>query len=897
MSKLCLVDASGYLHRAFHALPYLSTSKGEPVNALYGFSRMVSKILKTEKPDFVAVCFDTPVPTFRHTQYKAYKATREKPDDNLLFQLPLAEALVKAWGFPCLKMDGYEADDVIATLARMGQKGGFDVLILSGDKDTLQLIRGSVRVRDDVRNVDYDAAKVKERYGVEPEQLIDLFCLMGDKTDNVAGVPGVGEKTAAKLLAEHGSLEKIYKSLNGTPSALRENLLKYKDTVFSNRTLIQLKEDVPLETPLESLKWKKPDPAVLAPLLQRLEFRSGLYGAEEISVDAAFDTNKSRHVQTVTEKSQLDSLRDRLQHTSLLSYDLETDGLNPLHCSIVGVALSVKKDEAWYIPVGHAYLGAPAQLSWPAVKAVIQPALENPNIRKLGQNIKFDNAILKRHGIEVRPPTFDTMVAAYCLDPSRPSYSLKDLAPDTLGERMVKIDELLGEDGNFASVLIEKAAPYAGADAEVVVRLTEILEKKLRENNLTDLFEKMEMPLVDVIQAMETAGIKIDADYLKDIGRKFEADRKALETEIFNLAGEEFLVNSTKQLGRILFDKLKLPVIRKTKTGFSTDEEVLLKLVKIHPIGEKVLAYRELAKLISTYVGSVLELVDPATSRVHTSFNQTGTATGRLSSSEPNLQNIPIRTEHGREIRRAFVAEKGHLLVSADYSQIDLRALAHVSEDPLLMKIFKSDGDVHMSTAAEIFHVPFAQVTNDMRQKAKAINFGIVYGQQAYGLSQSIGISLEDAQRFISATFERYAGVKAWIDRTLADARKTGAVTTLSGRRRPVRDINSSNGALRGAAERIAINTPIQGSSADIIKAAMIKVYNDLKKNKLKTQMLVQVHDDLLFEVPEVELEDVLRLIKKDMEEAMELRVPLRVDMKSGRNWNDMTAIHAQVPS
>lgn len=863
------------------------------MNAIYGFSRMISKVLKSDKPDYVAVCFDTATPTFRHEQYKEYKATRVEIDQALLFQLPLAEELTKVWGLPIAKKEGFEADDVIATLAVAAQKKGWEVLILSGDKDILQLVQPLIHVRDEVRGIEYDEAKVKERYGISPQQLIDYLSLMGDKVDNVKGVPGIGEKTAGALLAEYGSLENLYDRLNGSKPALREKLLQYKDTVFNNRTLVKLREDVPLSQPLETFKPEPPDQEKLAVLMKRFEFKAGLYGVEEVTIEKSWELNTKRNVHVVLTASELKNVEDNLKKAERVSYDLETDGINPRRCNIVGVSLAVRENEAFYIPIGHRYLGAPQQLPWDVVRAAIAPTLQNEKQAKLGQNIKFDNAILKRHGITVQGPQFDTMVAAYCLDASRNSYGLKDLAGDYLNERMTRIEELIGtkKDKTFVSVEVEKAASYAGADSEVVLRLAAYLSERMDKEKARTLFETLEMPLVEVIEAMETAGVRIDVDYLKEIGRQFDHERNELEKEVYALTGQTFSLNSPKQLAHVLFDVLKMPVVKKTKTGYSTDEEVLKTLAIDHPVCRKILNYRQLAKLTSTYVEALLAMADPETQRVHTSFHQTGTITGRLSSSEPNLQNIPIRTEHGRKIRKAFAAQNNCVLISADYSQIDLRALAHVSEDPALIATFEKGGDVHTATAADVFHVDVDHVTTEMRRKAKAINFGIVYGQQAFGLSQALEISVEEAQNFINRYFERYAGVKKWITEMLEKARETGVVATLAGRKRLVSDINSKNGSLRGFAERVAINTPIQGSSADIIKAAMIKVFKLLRDKKMKTEMLVQVHDELLFEVPRNETEQALALIRDGMEHAYQLRVPLVVDIKQGPNWNDMEKV------
>jgi len=886
MPKLCLFDASNYIHRAYHAVPPLTTSKGEPVNAIYGFARMLSKVLKEERPDYLGICFDTRAPTFRDEMYAEYKGTRQKTDDALISQLPLAGDLVEAWGLPCVSKDGFEADDVIATLAVRGAKAGWDVLVFSGDKDTLQLVNERITVRDEMKKVVFDPAMVVQRYGLTPGQLVDYFALTGDKVDNVIGVPGVGEKTATKLLQAHGSIEGIYDHLDDTP--LSAKLKTHRDKVFENRVLVRLRDDVPLDPAAADLTIKKPDPDKFPDLLKRLEFRGQLFGIEESAARTDLKANHTRQVVIVLDEAALGAMAREMTSARRFAYDLETDGLNSRQCRIVGLSVSTKVGAAYYVPVGHHYMGMPAQLSWSSVAAAVKPAFADASITKVGQNLKFDDTILLRNGVAVAGEKFDTMVAAYCSDPSRASFGLKDLAADYLQEGMVRIEELIGKgkDKTFVEVPIEQAASYAGADAEVTLRLADLLTEKLRKAGLWALFHDLEMPLVDIIRRMEGAGIAVDGDHLREVGKKFAEQRVELEKQIYECAGESFTLNSPKQLGRILFDVLKLPPGKKTKTGFSTDEEVLRKLASEHPICEKIIAHREMAKLSSTYVDALLTLSDEG-GRVHTSFHQAGTITGRLSSTNPNLQNIPIRSENGRLIRRAFVAAAGNVLVSADYSQIDLRALAHISGDPVLIKTFLAGGDIHASTAAEIFHVPLHEVTSDMRRSAKAINFGIVYGQQAFALSQILKVPLETAREFITKYFERYAGVRAWIDGTLEEARRSGFVATLAGRRRSIDDINASNAFTRGFAERAATNTPIQGSSADIIKQAMIHVDRELTSS-FQTRMLLQVHDELVFEVPRAELDLVVPMVRKAMESAYELKVPLIVDIKMGLNWNEM---------
>lgn len=893
MEKLCLIDASGYIHRAFHAIPPLSTSKGEPINAVYGFSRMISKVLKEEKPNYLGICFDTPAPTFRHTQFTDYKANRKETDKALVAQLPLSEELARLWGLPCLKKDGYEADDLIATLARYGSEKGWQVVIFSGDKDILQLVNDNVIVKDEMKKVAYDTSKVHERYGIYPKQLIDYLSLIGDKVDNVSGVPGVGDKTASKLLSTYGNLEKMYEEIENESSNLTQKLKDHKSVLLRNRPLIRLDDAVPLELNPENLQIQPADKNLLAPFLKRLEFRSSLYGVDDAVTEVDLKKNEQRKVFVVLNEVDVAELEKELKSATCLSYDVETDSLNKLTCQLVGMSVAVKEQESWYIPLGHSYMGAPKQLPMERIVALLRPVFENEKVMKVGQNLKFDNTILARFGLVPRGPQFDTMVAAYCLDPARNNYGLKDMAATILQEKMTRFEELFEtkRNLNFSLVPIEQAAPYAAADAEVTLRLKNHFSNQLISQKAESLFYDLEMPLVQIIQGMECAGVAIDRGHLEKSGARFKGLRDQIEKEIYTLAGETFVLNSPKQLGYILFEKLKLPPVKKNKTGYSTDEEVLTKLAQNHPICEKIIACRELNKLISTYVDSLLEMISESTGRIHTTFHQTGTITGRLSSTDPNLQNIPIRTENGKEIRKAFVPAKGNILMSADYSQIDLRSLAHMSEDPVLVKTFQNGGDVHTATASEMFHVHPSDVTTDMRRSAKAINFGIVYGQQAYALSQSLGIEMATAKDFISKYFERYAGVRAWIEKTLVEARARGFVTTLAGRKRPVPDITSSNAFTRGFAERVAVNTPIQGTSADIIKYAMIRVAKELKQAKYKTQMVLQVHDELVFDVPKDELKDVQLLVKKGMEKAFQLLVPLVADLKIGPNWNDMEKI------
>jgi DNA polymerase I len=884
---LCLIDASAYIHRAFHALPPLTNSRGEPVQALFGFSRMLLKVLRQEKPDYVAVCFDTAAPTFRHKAFEAYKAHRKKIDDALLFQLPLALELVRYWGLPVVALEGYEADDVIATLAQRGAEEGLRVVIVTADKDALQLVNRNIRVLNEAKGVVYSEEEVEKKYGLKPTQLVDFFALTGDASDNVPGVPGVGEKTAAQILKEFGTLDNALARTADMRGALKSKLETYRDQALASRDLVILDRAAPVSIGPHDCVPAAPDAEKLTEILQRFEFKSLL--AELLPTPAV---RGSRRVRVVRSEADFRDLARAIESAAQLSVDVETTGLNPLRCGLVGIALCVEAGTAWYVPLGHDETAPERDALERRAREALAAAFENESLPKVGHHLKFDLLVLRRHGFPLKGIRFDTLLASYCLNPSRASHGLKDLALDLLGETMTRIEELIGKGAKQTTmdrVPVASAADYAGADVDVTLRLKEKFEPLLEEKGVRKLFDDVEMPLVEILADMEQAGLGVDIPYLRDVQAAFDRDIRALEQDIHAAAGQTFNLNSSRQLSFVLFEKLQLPVVRRTKTGYSTDEEVLRRLSAQHPLPAKMVEYRELTKLKSTYIDALLDLVNPDTGRVHTSFNQAVTATGRLSSSDPNLQNIPIRTEHGRRIRRAFVPRKGWSLVSADYSQIDLRVLAHVSKDPALCEAFRRGGDIHAATAREIFHVAEGSpVTPDQRRVAKTVNFGIVYGQTAFGLSQQLGIPMAQAQSYIDEYFLRYAGVKTWIDRVLAQARRDGYVTTLLGRIRYLPEINAANAAVRSFAERTAMNTPIQGTSADIIKVAMRNIASLLRAGPFQTRILLQVHDDLLFEVPPEEKDRVVPQIRRAMETAVPLDIPIVADIKSGVNWSDM---------
>lgn len=897
MPSLYLIDAHAYLHRAYHALPPLNNSRGEPVNAVYGFLRMISKILRQYKPDYVAVCFDTAAPTFRHDVYPEYKGTRKETDPELIGQFPLAREAVKALNLAGFELDGYEADDLIAHLTRKGLEQGWDVVIVSGDKDAMQLVNDHVQILNESKNLLIDTAQVKERYGVAPEQIPDVFALMGDLSDNVPGVPGIGEKTAIKLIQEHGSLEQLLKQAPLLKGKIGSLLQEHADAARKSRSLVDLRHEIPIKIDWKQCAFRPPDPELFVPFLQRMEF-FGLLKDFLPTSTVAVDTSARTYLTLWTEKD-LEKWVAAARSSDRLAIDVETTGLNPLRTDLVGISLSIKPGTAAYIPIRHQDLSSPPPISLEIVQKHLLPLLSGEKPRLYGHNIKFDALVLKHHGLPLGRLHCDTMIASYVLNPSRTSHGLKDLTLELLHEPMTSIDQLIGKGAKqitMDQVPVAQAAPYACADADMTLRLAEKLEALIQEKGLTKLFYEMEMPLVSVLADMEEAGIRVDRAYLNELGHELRLRSEQLEKQIFELAGETFNINSPKQLAVILFEKLKLPVIRRTKTGISTDEEVLQKLSTQHAMPKTLIEYRELQKMNSTYIEGLKEALSEGEDRVHTSFNQAVAATGRLSSSNPNLQNIPIRTELGRKIRKAFVPKPGSVFLSADYSQIDLRMLAHISQDMALVQAFKNGEDIHNQTAASIFNVNPKEVTSELRRVAKSINFGIVYGISAYGLAQQLQIQAEEAQQHIDRYFERYPGVKMWIDQTLKDARSNGYVRTLLGRIRYLAEIESKNSAIRGFAERMAMNTPIQGTSADIIKVAMIAIADARKKNQWSGEMLVQVHDELLFEVPIDQLPSTSQTLKRFMETALSLSIPVVVDLKQGVNWAEMKPLTLPSP-
>ena len=880
-----LIDGTAYIHRAYHAIRGLTNSKGLPTNATFGFTRMLLKLIEDRSPQYAGMFFDAKGPTFRHEMFAEYKANRPPMPDDMAVQIPYIKEVTAALKFPVIEMERFEADDLIGTYARIAEENGYAVVMVTGDKDFMQLVTDQTIIWDPMKDTTIDAAFIKNSYGLQPHQMVDVMGLSGDTSDNVPGVPGIGWKTALALIQDNQSIEKLYEAVDSiTKKKQRENLIDYREQAFLSRDLVTIDTRVPVSGDLSAFKIKPPDGGVLAKLFKTLEFRQ-LQQATSGKADLS-----EKDYRAILQMGDLDDLVARLESARLFSLDTETTSQNPMKARLVGLSFALQHDEAFYIPCAHDYIGVPRQLPLSEVLSRLRPVLENPDIKKVGQNIKYDWIVLSRNGVNLAGVVFDTMIASYLLNPSKRAHSLDQIALDFLGHKTISFQDVAGKGKNalsFNQVLLEKAVPYACEDADITLMARDKLMPRLEEIGLNQLMADVEMPLVPVLMRMEMRGTCVDIDRLHELSKTFEHQLEVLEASIYGLAGEEFNINSSQQLGNILFNKLKLPVLKKTKkkTGYSTDVDVLTRLAEEHEIPALVLKHRTLAKLKSTYADALMDLVNPETGRIHTSYNQTVTATGRLSSSDPNLQNIPIRSDEGMEIRRAFVPRKGWKLVSADYSQVELRILAHYSGDPILIEAFLENEDIHTRTASEVFQIPPASITPELRRQAKAINFGIIYGMSAFGLSQQLGISQKMAQTYIDNYFARYKGVKRFIDQTLEEASRTKSAGTFLGRIRLLPDMDSSNRIVRQAAERTAVNMPIQGSAADLIKLAMIRVDTAIRDRKLESAMLLSVHDELVFEVPPHELDTMTRLVKDIMENVWELKVPLAVNIAVGDNW------------
>jgi DNA polymerase-1 len=926
-NKLFLLDAYALIYRSYYAFiknPRM-TSKGVNTSAIFGFVNTLEEVLRKENPTHIAVAFDPAGPTFRHTQFESYKAQREATPEDIKTAIPVIKKILEAYRIPILEVEGYEADDVIGTIAKQVDKSNFDVYMMTPDKDYAQLVDDHIFIykpkygSNDFEILDYE--KVLEKYNLKnPQQMIDLLGLMGDASDNIPGCPGVGPKTADKLLTEFGSIENLLQNTKQLKGSIKEKVEENKDQILFSKFLATIKTDVPLKIETDNLKRQQIDEAALREIFDELEFRTltnrilnpqtniekktskpqqpmqgNLFDQplpEMKTQTSLFDLPKdftdihsTPHSYSLIEGDEkLEELNRKLCAQPSVCFDTETTGTDPLLAELVGMSFAFDEGEAFYIPVSSNREEAQRQVNF------FKPFFENENIEKVGQNLKYDMLELRNYGIEVKGKLFDTMIAHYLLNPEL-RHGMDYMAETFLKYKTIHIDELIGPKGknqlNMRDIDPQIVCEYAAEDADITLKLKNVLEKKIHENNLDKLLYEIECPLTYVLADMEWTGVRLDLKALEELSKQLTEELSAIEHEIVQMAGIDFNVNSPKQIGEILFDRMKIvEKPKKTKTGqYSTNEEELEKLRGKHPIIDKILEQRGIKKLLSTYIDAFPQLINPRSGKIHTSFNQTVAATGRLSSTNPNLQNIPVRDERGKEMRKVFIPDEGCVFASSDYSQIELRIMAHLSADKNMVEAFMHDQDIHAATASKIYHVPIEQVTADMRRKAKTANFGIIYGITPFGLSERLSISRSEAKQLIDEYFETFPDVKRYMDESIATARTNGYVETIFGRKRYLPDINSRNANVRGFAERNAINAPIQGSAADIIKVAMIKIHNRFEKEKLKSKMILQVHDELDFNVVEEELEAVRKIVVEEMEHACKLIVPLKTDFGYGKNW------------
>jgi len=921
---LYLIDGHALAYRTYFAITAgmsdrMQTRDGEPTAGIFGFANVLLRLMEQEKPEYLAVAFDTGK-TFRNDLYPDYKATRAKMPDDLRPQIERIRQMIDAFHLPRLEKEGVEADDVLGSIATQAVEQGLGVKIITGDRDLLQLVNDRIIVNlpgsrlADAKN--YSAADVKEYLGVEPEQVVDYKALVGDTSDNIPGVPGIGPKTAVTLLQTYHTLDALYQHLDEIPGKTGEKLRVGKESAYLSQELARIKKDVGVRLVLEDARTDHLDIASVENLFRELEFRTliprlrliaaplkkqetpqlSLFG-EEMKEIIVPESSYMIEVKLIDTAQKLASLKQALDASSLIAFDTETTALDPLQAELVGLSLAVKEGEGYYIPLGHK--GEQPQLKVSEVIEALTPALTNPSIEKAGHNIKYDALVLARYGLRVSPLSFDTMIAEWLTNPASRDLGLKDLAGTLLGIRMTRIEELIGRGKNqltMDEVPIAAAAPYAAADAEVTLRLIPLLKEKMQKTNSTGIFNTIEMPLVPVLLKMEQEGISLDIDFFKRFSAEIGERLRLIEDEVHQAVGHAFNLNSSQQLSKVLFEDLKLePPDRNKRTSsghFSTSAAVLDELKGQHVVVDLLLEYRELSKLKSTYLDALPQQINPRDNRVHTSFNQTGSVTGRLASSDPNLQNIPTRTETGRQVRLGFIAAPGHRLLSVDYSQIELRIVAHMSGDEAMLKAFRDGQDIHATTAAAIYDLPLEQVTKEQRRHAKAINFGLIYGMSAFGLSRSTDLTLGEAENFVRDYFEHFPGVKKYLDNIRVLAARQGYVETMLGRRRYFPNLaNPVNQMMRNREEREAINAPIQGTAADIMKIAMIRVQQALDEHGTRARMILQVHDELVLEVPEDEIMSIARLVGEVMESAYKLDIPLLTEARSGVNWGSMQVI------
>ncbi|MFQ6038297.1 MAG: DNA polymerase I [Candidatus Aminicenantales bacterium] len=882
--KIYLIDGNALLYRAFYAIKRLSAPGGFPTNAIYGFLNMLRKLQEKEKPRYLGIVFDTPGPTVRHEAYEEYKAHRKPMPEDMEVQIPVLKKILKAMKIPVLEFANYEADDVLGSLARKAASKNLRAVIVSTDKDLLQLVDEKTTVYNPAKEIHLDRQKVEEEFGVPPSRVTDVLALWGDPSDNVPGVPGIGEKTSKALIRQFDSLDELIARLDEIPKPrLREKINAHMDQLRLSRKLVTIEKDLDVPFRIEDFAVSSPEEALI-PLFQELGFSSLLKDLLENRKQA---TQSSRVILT---HEQLQELVREIQATRQVSVDTETDSRLPTRARLVGMSFAVRPGEAAYLPLRHDLPGAPPQIPVDEALRLLKPVLEDPEIKKIGQNIKYDAIVLRKEGVELSGIEMDTMVLSYLLEPNWGKHSLDRLALAYLQTRTIPYEDVVGKGRNqrkMNEVAIERVAPYACEDADLALKLSQKLWPMVREKGLDALYRTIELPLIHVLTDMEMWGVKIDTRALEDLSQELQEWMDRLQKKIFAISGEEFNINSPSQLAEVLFEKLGLPAMRRTKKtrGYSTSMHVLEDLAPNHPIAAHALEYRQLAKLKSTYADALPLLIHPETGRIHTSYNQTVAATGRLSSSDPNLQNIPARGEWGPRFRKAFIPEPGHLFLCADYSQIELRVLAHLSEDPLLIDTFLNGRDIHAETASQVFGDSSLLFPEEQRRRAKIINFSIIYGATAFSLARELGSDPAEAQKFIDLYYEKYPGVKRFLERSVKEASERGFALTLFGRKRQVPELRHADKTSQQAGRRIALNTPIQGTAADLMKKAMIDIWKDLRKRRLNTKMILQVHDELVFEVPKNEVDEVEALVRDRMENVFPLKAPLEVHLGWGANW------------
>jgi DNA polymerase-1 len=886
---LYLIDGSSLLYRSYYAIRQLSTASGFPTNAIYGFVMALRKLFEENEPGHLGIVFDTPGAKVRHEVYKDYKANRKPMPDDLASQIPKLKEIIRAYGIPILENARYEADDVLGCLAVRAANEGFETVIITTDKDLFQLVNKNTKIFNPAKEILFDEKEVRKQFGVPPARVVDVLSLWGDPSDNIPGVPGIGEKTAKTLISEHGSLEEILAHPDRINNPrVREAIKENREKIEMSRTLATIVCTLDVEFDPAALEVSEPDSEALGRLFSELEFTSlaGEYALEK-------KEKAPRDYRAIFDLAELEALVARIKKEKSVALDTETDNIAPTRAHLVGMSFALRPDEAFYLPLRHDYLGAPPQIPVAEALSALRPVLENPNIRKIGQNIKYDLIVLKREGIELQGMEEDTMILSYLLEPNWGRHNLDRLAAAYLQETTLQYNDICGKGKNEVTmnrVPVETVVPYACQDADFSLRIAAVLRPRLKKENLADLYRDMELPLIRILAEMEIAGIRIDEKALRQVSTELQADLRRLEKQIFEQAGLEFNINSPAQLSSVLFQKLLLEPPKKSRgtKAVSTAIDVLEDLRDRHPVIPLVIEYRQTSKLKSTYADTLPELVDPADGRIHTSYNQAVTSTGRLSSSDPNLQNIPARGTAGKRFRRAFIPDEGCVFLAADYSQIELRVLAHLSEDPVLVDIFKNGCDIHAETAERVFEKSAGIPAEERRRRAKVINFSLIYGASAFSLARELGTTTREAQAYIDRYYERFPGVKNYLDKIIKEAEERGYVETMFGRKRPVPELRLSDRMAREAGRRAALNAPFQGSAADIIKKAMIDVRDGLLKHKLSGRMILQVHDELVLEVPEKERAATERFVKEAMESVCpRFRVPLSVSIGCGPSWAD----------